>query len=269
MLLHERFDPGAWLHAVASQRPTTSLLVPAVMRALLAHPGWPAADLSSLRFVNSGSQIVPVPLIEAFHARGVPVTQVWGSTETGPVSIALRPGEAMAHPGCAGRPALGVQIRLAADGELLVRAPNLMRAYHRAEDRSFDAEGWFHSGDLARQRGDGLFEVVGRSKDLIISGGENIYPAEIENLLAHDPDVAEAIVVGLPDPRWGEVPVLVLVPRPGHAVDSHRLQHLFDERLARYKHPRRIVVVPSLPKTALGKIQKADVLARLLDPAQT
>ncbi len=266
--LHERFDPGAWIADVARHRPDTSLLVPAVMRALLEHPDWPDADLSSLRFVNAGSQIVPVPLIEAFHARGVPVTQVWGSTETGPVSVVLRPDQALAHPGRVGWPARGVRIRLGDDGEILVNAPNLMRGYHRAEAASFDAEGWFHSGDLARRHPDGCLEVVGRNKDLIISGGENIYPAEIENLLAHDPEIAEAVVLGLPDPRWGEVPVLVLVPRAGRAVDEARLRRLFDERLARFKHPRRIVVAASLPRTALGKVQKVALRERLLDPAQ-
>ncbi|MCI1191390.1 AMP-binding protein [Calidifontimicrobium sp. SYSU G02091] len=273
VVLHERFDPGAWLVAVAHERPTTSLLVPAVMRALLEHPAWPTTDLGSLAFVNSGSQVVPVPLIEAFHARDVPVCQVWGSTETGPVSIVLRPHEALAHVGSAGRPARGVQMRLVgADGrdvapgevgEIWVRAPNLMRGYHRDEHPASFADGWFRSGDLARADAQGFVTVVGRSKDMIISGGENVYPAEIENLLAHHPDIAECAVVGVPDARWGEVPVLAVVPRPGRGVDEAALRALFDARLARYKHPRRIVAVDTLPKTALGKVQKA-ALARSL-----
>lgn len=263
VLLHERFDPDAWFDAVETMRPDTSLLVPAVMRALLDHPRWAHADLSSLRFVNSGSQIVPAPLIEAFHARGVPVAQVWGSTETGPVSIVLRPEEARRQVGRAGRPALGVDVRLGADGEVLVKARNLMRGYHRDAAPSFDADGYWHSGDLARIHPDGVYEIVGRCKDLIISGGENIYPAEIENLLAHDPEVAEAAVVGVPDPRWGEVPVLAIVARPGRSIDEARLRATFDARLARFKHPRRIVVVDALPRTALGKVQKPLLLRQL------
>ena len=276
VVLHERFDAGAWLAAVAHERPTTSLLVPATMRALLEHPAWPATDLASLAFVNSGSQVVPVPLIEAFHARGVPVAQVWGSTETGPVSIVLRPYEALEHVGSTGRPALGVQMRLVrpdgADaapgevGEIWVRAPNLMRGYHRDDHPESFAGGWFLSGDLARADAQGFVTVVGRSKDLIVSGGENVYPAEIENLLAHHPDVAECAVVGVPDARWGEVPVLAVVPREGQRIDEAELRALFDARLARYKHPRRIVVVDALPKTALGKVQKP-VLARALRSA--
>jgi len=264
--LQPRFDPGAWFDDVEQWRPTTTLLVPAVMRALLEHPRWAGADLSSLAFVNAGSQIVPRPLIEAFHARGVPVTQVYGGTETGPVSIALRPAEAMAHVGHAGRPALGVSVRLGADGEILLKAPNLMRGYHRQTEGarpSFDEAGWFHTGDLAVRHDDGFYEVVGRSKELIISGGENIHPAEIENLVAMLPEVADCAVVALPDARWGEVPVLAVVLRPGTALDEGALQRLLDSRLARFKHPRRVLVCQSLPKTALGKVQRA-ALARQL-----
>ncbi len=261
--LQARFEPAAWLRDVAEWRPTTSLLVPAVMKAIVEHPGWPDADLSSLRFVNSGSQVVPASLIRAFHARGVPVAQVYGGTETGPVSIVLRPQDAMSQVGNCGQPALGVRVRLAADGEVLLQAPNLMRGYHRSEMPSFDAEGWFHTGDLAVQHADGGYEIVGRSKELIISGGENIHPAEIENLLMQHDDIAECCVLGLPDARWGEVPVLVVVPRPGRQVDEAALRELFDRSLARFKHPRRIVVAETLPKTALGKVQRS-ALASLL-----
>jgi fatty-acyl-CoA synthase len=252
-----RFDPDAWFDTVAAWRPTTTLLVPAVMRSLIEHPRWAGADLSSLAYVNSGSQIVPLALIDAFHARGIPVAQVYGATETGPVSLVLRPDEALAHAGMAGRPAMGVQLRLAPDGEICLKAPNLMRGYHRCPAPAFDAEGWFRTGDLAVEHADGFIEVVGRSKELIISGGENIHPAEIENLLAGHPAIAECAVIGQPDARWGEVPVLVLVPRPGHSVDAAALQPLFDARLARFKHPARVVVLDALPRTALGKVQRA------------
>jgi fatty-acyl-CoA synthase len=271
--LHARFDAAAWLHDVAAWRPSTSLLVPAVMQALIAHADWPAADLASLRFLNSGSQIVPVALIEAFQARGVPVAQVYGSTETGPFSIALRPDEALAHVGSTGRPAPGVLLKLADAagrpvargevGEIQLRAPNLMRGYHRLPAGSGFVDGWFATGDLARADAEGWVTVVGRSGDLIISGGENIHPAEIEHLAASWPGVAEAAVVGLADARWGEVPVLVLVARPGATIDLDGLGALFQARLARFKHPRRTVLAEALPRTALGKVQKAVLHARL------
>lgn len=276
--LRPRFDADDWFDAVEQRRPTTSLLVPAVMRALLEHPRWRTADLSSLAFVNSGSQIVPRALIEAFHARGVPVAQVYGSTESGPVSIVLRPGEALDHVGRAGWPARGVRVRLGPDdgrshegsweasGEVWLQAPQLLRAYHRAgadDARAFDADGWFHTGDLAVRHADGSYEIVGRSKELIISGGENIHPAEVEQLVAERPEVADCAVVGVADARWGEVPVAVVVLRPGATLDRAALQAAFDTRLARYKHPRRIVEAESLPRTVLGKLQRAALAAQL------
>ena len=270
--LHARFDPAAWLADVAAWRPSTSLLVPAVMQALITHPGWPSADLSSLRFLNSGSSIVPVEQIQAFHARGVPMAQVYGSTETGPFSIALGPDQALAHVGQVGWPAPGVQVQLADAngqpvaagevGEIQLKAPNLMRGYHRLPAGTGFENGWFATGDLARADAQGALTVVGRSKDMIISGGENIYPAEIENLVVGWPGVIEVAVVGLPDARWGEVPVLVLQVQPGSAPDLDALREHFAQRLARYKHPRRIVVVDALPRTALGKVQKAQLRAR-------
>jgi fatty-acyl-CoA synthase len=263
VLLHPRFEPGAWFDAVATWRPTTSLLVPAVMKALVEHPRWPTADLSSLAFVNTGSQIVPRSLISAFHARGVPVAQVYGSTETGPVSIVLKPKHALANPGLCGQAALGVQVQLAANGEVLLKAPQLMRGYHRAEQAPFDEAGWFHTGDIARQHNNGYFEIVGRSSETVISGGENIHPAEIENTVSALPFVADCAVVGLPDARWGEVPVLAVVLRPGAGLDAAALQAAFDAQLARFKHPRRTHVLAALPKTALGKVQRLD-LAQLL-----
>ena len=271
--LHPRFEASAWLQDVATWRPTTSLLVPAVMQSLLAHADWPAADLSGLRFVNCGSQVVPVALIQAFHARHVPVAQVYGSTETGPFSIALRPDEAIKHVGSVGWPAPGVRLRLVDElgadvpagtvGEIWLQAPNLMRGYHRLPASTGFVAGWFATGDLAWADDQGIVSVVGRSKDMIISGGENIHPAEIENLATTWPGVAEAAVVGLPDARWGEVPVLVLVAQPGVPIDLDGLRAEFDRCLARFKHPRRIVVADTLPRTALGKVQKA-VLCRSL-----
>ena len=267
VLLHPRFDADAWFDAVAAWRPTTTLLVPAVMKALIDHPRWAAADLSSLAFINSGSQIVPRALIDAFHARGVPVAQVYGATETGPVSIGLKPDEAIAHAGMAGRPALGVQLRLADDGEILLKAPNLMRGYHRSTEPAFDTDGWFHTGDLARMHDGGFIEVVGRSKELIISGGENIHPAEIEELVAAMPGVAACAVVGVADARWGEVPVLAVVraaSAAGAALQAAAVQAALATRLARFKQPSRVVFVASLPTTALGKVARAE-LRVLLD----
>ncbi len=274
VVLHPRFDPTAWLDEMATSRPTLSLLVPATMRAVFEHPRWADTSLDCLRGIMTGSSTVPVAYLETLHARGVPVGQVYGTTETGPVSIVLRLSEAVAHVGASGWPQPEAQVKLinaqgqevgsGETGEVCIRAANLMRGYWRAGGEA-DAglqDGWFHSGDLGQRRDDGCITIVGRSKDMIISGGENIYPAEIENLLVTLPGVAECAVVGLPDARWGEVPVLAVV-RAGHAefqtLDAQKLVNFLQERIARFKLPRRVVFLDALPKSALGKVIKAQL----------
>jgi fatty-acyl-CoA synthase len=278
VVLHPRFDPNAWLHEMTTSRPTLSLLVPATMRALFEHPRWAETSLACLRGIMTGSSTVPVAYLETLHARGVPVGQVYGTTETGPVSIVLRLPDAMACVGASGWPHPEAQVKLIdaqgqevgsrETGEVCIRAANLMRGYWRA-DGEVNAglqDGWFHSGDLGQRAEDGCITIVGRSKDMIISGGENIYPAEIENQLVSLTGVAEGAVVGLPDERWGEVPVAVMVRSANAAGQSLTaeavMQHL-QSRIARFKLPRRVVFVESLPKSALGKVQKPALQALL------
>jgi fatty-acyl-CoA synthase len=271
--LHARFDPGAWLRDVAVRRPTLSVMVPATLRAAAAHPDWTGTDLSALRMLVAGSSVVPRDLIDAFHARGIPIGQVYGATETGPVSIYLRKEDAMRVPGAAGKAGLHVQVRLVdadgrdadpgAVGEIWIRASNLMQGYWQEPDHPSFQHGWFHSGDLARQDADGFYWVVGRSTDMIISGGENIYPAEIENLLVASADIAEVAVVGQKDPTWGEVAVAVVVPVPGAQLSAQDVLALLDGRIARFKMPRRVIFRSELPKTALGKVQKPLLRASL------
>ncbi|MBW8315428.1 MAG: AMP-binding protein [Hydrogenophaga sp.] len=276
VLLFSRFDASATLECIANERPTLTLQVPATLKALTEHPRWTGTDLSSLRAVWAGSSLLPPAPLAAFHARGVPVCNVYGSTETGPFSIALSAEHAQDHAGSCGWPAPGVEVALrdplgavvvpGAVGEICIRAPNVVRRYW-PDRAACDAEGFFHSGDLAQQAPDGSFTVVGRSKDMIISGGENIYPAEIENLLLQHPLVVECSVIGQADARWGEVAVAVLVLQPGEHDRpdwAEPLQRFLEGRLARYKWPRRWLRVDALPKTALGKVQKAE-LKRLLD----
>jgi fatty-acyl-CoA synthase len=232
--------------------------------------------------VWAGSSVLPAHLIDAFHKRGVPVCNVYGSTETGPFSIALPPAQARTHVGACGWPArsgaLVVEVQLAAQqdgvGELCIRAPNVAQHYWPAIS-TLDADGFFHTGDLARRAADGSYTVVGRAKDMLISGGENIYPAEIENLLAAHPRVAECAVIGLPDAQWGEAVVACVVmadsnAKTGAKTDAEtsaetvaktaalqaELATLLAQHIARYKLPRRWVWLHALPKTALGKVQK-------------
>jgi fatty-acyl-CoA synthase len=265
VILHSRFAPEAALECFSSRRPTLTLQVPATMKALVEHPRWDACDLSSLRALWAGSSLLPARLIEAFHARGVPVCNVYGSTETGPFSIALGPAHARDHVGSCGWPAPGVQARLADPvdgvGELWVRGPNVV-AHYWPQLPSCDGQGWFHSGDLASQAADGSFTVVGRAKDLIISGGENIHPAEIESVLAEHPAVAECAVFGMPDERWGEAVAAAVVLAPGFEPCEAQLRDHLAGALARFKQPRHWFWLSSLPKTALGKVQR-NVLVQL------
>ncbi len=265
VLLLSHVDPDAFFDACAAWRPTLTLLVPAVMRMLVGHSRWATADLSSLRAIGAGSSDVPLDLIEAFHARGIPVQQVYGATETAPIAIAQTREEALAAPGSIGRPAplceariqdaAGIPLPPGEAGEIAIRGPNLLREYWQAPEATAEAlqDGWFRTGDVGHVDAAGRFWFTDRLKHVIISGGENIYPAEVERVLLAAPGVAEGAVCGRPDGRWGEVPVAVVVPGPGFDRDAV-LRH-FEGRIARFKQPRDLVTVPVLPRTALGKVE--------------
>jgi fatty-acyl-CoA synthase len=270
--LHRRFDPAAWLAEIPAGGTTLSVLVPAMMLAVIARPDFTSVDLTSLRLLVTGSSMVPLPLIEAFHERGVPVAQVYGATETGPIAVHQRTDTALTHPGSAGAEARTNAVRIVdaddgdvADGEpgeLLVRGPNVFTGYWRNETATRDAfapDGSYRTGDVGRRDADGQIWISGRLTDVIICGGENIYPAELEQIMAGCAEIAECAVVGLPDDRWGEVAVAAVVRRAGSSLDERAVVSLFDGRLARYKHPRRVAFVDSLPRTALGKVQKAEL----------
>ena len=259
--LHKRFEAGLWLADVAQRRPTVSLLVPATMAAVIAHPQWQKTDLSSLKMLNTGSMVVPDSLIRAFHERGVPVGQIYGATETAPIAIVLLREDALRKAGSAGKPAPHCEVKLV-DGEIWVRGPALMRGYWK-DYSGLTPEGWFRTGDLARLDEDGFYWIVGRSRDVIISGGENIHPAELENVLADCPAIAEAAVIGIDDAKWGEAACACIV-RKEKDLHEKTVLKLFEGRLARYKHPRRIVFVDSLPRNAMGKVRKPE-LKRLVD----
>lgn len=262
VVLAPRFDADRFWTLLREHRPTLTLQVPATLQALVNHPAWPQAPLGSLRAVWAGSSVLAPQLLAPFFARGTPVCNVYGATETGPVSIALGAAHAEALAGASGWPVSGVEVHLAPVGdsgsdvgELWVRGPNVVACYW--PDRpAVDAEGWFHTGDLARRSPRGDFTVIGRVKDMVISGGENIYPAEVERVLAQAPGVQECVVLGVPDPRWGEVLTAVCVPQPGVRLEAEQLDVWLTARLARYKCPRHYAWTDSLPKTALGKVQR-------------
>jgi fatty-acyl-CoA synthase len=271
VVLHPKFDPDATFDAIEQEGITLTVLVPAQLDMMMAHRRWAGADFSKLRMITTGSTIVPRHVINAVHAKGVPMVQVYGSTETCPIAAYLKAGDAMRKAGSTGRVALHCQLRLVdsngkdvaqgSTGEILIKGNNVMTGYWQAPQATAAVlvDGWFHSGDMGHQDEEGYLYVDGRSKEMIISGGENIYPAEIENLLIECPDIAEASVIGRPDARWGEIVVAVVVPKADHAVSSEQVLKLLEGRIARFKHPKEVVIVETLPKTALGKVRKEDV----------
>jgi fatty-acyl-CoA synthase len=273
--LHAKFDAAAALEAIERERITLAVLVPAQLSALMALPRWRSADLSSLRVITTGSTIVSEAFVRKVSERGVPVIQVYGATETCPVAAYVRAGDALRKAGSAGVPALHCEVKVVGedgavlppgrDGEILVRGPNVAAGYWNAPEetaRAF-AGGWYRSGDLGHFDGEGHLYVVSRKTEMIISGGENIYPAEVESVLLECAAIEEACVVGRPDERWGEKVIAAVVVRAGCRVTRGEVMALFEGRLARYKHPKDVHFLERLPRTALGKVRKEDVRAVL------
>jgi fatty-acyl-CoA synthase len=221
--LEKRFEPAAALDTIAKRRPNHLLAVPATMKAMIDHPNWAGADLSSLELVMTGASTVPESLIRSFNEKGISVGQIFGATEMGPIAIYLRRGDADRKIGSIGKPAVHCEVKLVDElgravqegeaGEVLVRSPALMIGYweNETETRKAIRDGWFYTGDIAQRDADGYFFIQGRMKDVIISGGENVYPAEIENILYNCPEISDAAVVGKPDDRWVEIPVAFVV----------------------------------------------------------
>ncbi len=273
------FDPGETLACIDRRRITQVTVVPTVLGALLEHSGWDTARLDSLRMIAIGSTDVPVPMITAVHDRGVPVVQVYGATETAPTAIYQTADIAFGTVGSIGRAGCACEIRITGPdgtdlpegevGEIWVRGANILTRYWRDEAATAAAitDGWFHTGDMARIDGDGLYWFADRLKHVIISGGENIYPAELERVLRDLPGLAEFAIVGRDDDRWGQVPVVVAVADgtpSSRPVDRAAVLAHFESRLARFKHPKDVLFVEALPRNVLGKVVAADVRALLI-----
>ncbi|MBO9311856.1 MAG: long-chain fatty acid--CoA ligase [Chloroflexus sp.] len=254
--------------------------VPTMFIAMQQHPRWPTVDFSRMRIVISGGAPCPEPVFHAFWERGIDFKTGYGLTEAGPNTFWLPPELVRVKPGAVGYPLMFIDLRVvAADGrecgpdeigELQIRGPHVCAGYWRklAETAAAFVDGWLRTGDLACFDADGCYRIVGRLKDVIISGGENIYPAEVESVLAAHPAVAEVALVGMPDPHWGEVGWAAVVVRPKHAFSDQELLSFAGLRLARYKLPKRIVTLPELPKTGAGKIDK-QALKRMFQQLQS
>jgi fatty-acyl-CoA synthase len=270
VVLHRQFDPAQVLVDFVKYRVSTVFGVPAMLLFISQHADFASADLSRLRMIVCGGAPCPEPLLRVFGARGIAVQQGYGLTETAAMVSILTAEYAAAKIGSVGHTALLTQIRLIdgdgavvtapqARGEICVRGQNVTRGYWNqpeATRQAIDADGWFRTGDVGYCDEDGFLYVCDRVKDMIITGGENVYPAEVESVLHGHPAVAEVAVVGAPDATWGEHVVAVIALKPGQSLTLEALQAWATQRMARYKLPRELRLVPALPRNPTGKILK-------------
>lgn len=265
--LHERFDPDLACLDLASC--DLAIVVPTVIEAIMKSKHWPNLDLTKMRGISIGSTDVPISIIEAIHARGVPAPQIYGATETAPFAIYQTVSNAMKTVGSIGQVGSvceaklmgpeGKEVAVNEPGEILIKGPNILKEYWKNNDltREMIVDGWFKTGDVAYKDESGSYWFSDRIKHIIISGGENIYPAEIERVLRGLPDIIEVSVVGVEHPKWGETPVAVY--SGNREINAAEFKAFLEGKIARYKMPSRFIRVDALPRNAMGKIVAADV----------
>lgn len=272
VVLEAKFDAGRVLELVARHKVTTLNGVPTTFQMLCDHPEWSTADLSSLDKLTCGGSAVPQRVLDAYEERGIGFTSCYGMTETAPGATMLPVSRSKEKAGSAGLPHFFTDVRIAdplggvaargAVGEIQVSGPNVIKEYWNRPEATADSyadSSWFRSGDMGHQDEEGFLFVSDRIKDMIISGGENIYPAEVEAAIAELPSVGSVAVIGVADDKWGEVPRAIVTLREGAALTEEQLRSHLESRLARYKIPKSVVFVEEMPRTASGKIRKMDL----------
>jgi fatty-acyl-CoA synthase len=277
-ILTRQFDPVQVLGLIQEERVTVFAGVPTMYQMMTQAPNWETADLSSLRFCTSGGAPLPVPLVEKYtKEKGIKFKQGFGMTEFGPGLFALPPEDAIRKAGSIGRPNFFVDVRVVDDdnnvlgpnqeGELVLKGPSRCSGYYNdpvASAEVIDEDGWFHTGDIVSYDDEWYFYVVDRKKDMFISGGENIYPVEIENVLYQHPAVHMCAVIGIPDTRWGDIGVACVVLKPRSTTTEEELIKFMYEHLARFKVPRQVVFMDQLPLSGMGKILKRDLKQEII-----
>lgn len=272
LLLEAGFNPGRSLSLIEQYRATMISGVPTTYQMLAENEAWDSTDLSSLKKLTCGGSAVPVRVMEAYESRGLSFSGGYGMTETSPGATSLQPGRSRDKMGSVGLPHFFTDVRIVdsfgasqapcAVGEIQVKGPNVIRQYWNrpdATESSFADGEWFRSGDLGYADEEGFIYIADRLKDMIISGSENIYPAEVEQIIIELEAVGSVAVIGVPDEKWGEVPRAIITVRGGHTITEADVQAHLEGRLARYKIPKSVVIVDELPRTASGKIRKADL----------
>jgi fatty-acyl-CoA synthase len=273
IVLHRGFDPQEVLDTIERERCTVVFGVPTIFKMLAEAPAFEKTDLTHVRWFISGGAPLPLFLIETYQRRSLVLKQGYGLTEVGVNCFAMTAEEALRAPGSIGKPMLFSQARLVNSlgetvapgevGELLLRGPHVSKGYWsnpEATADSLDEDGWFRTGDLARCNDEGFFYIAGRRKEMFISGGENVYPAEVEQVLVSHAAVSDAAVIGVRHPKWGEVGVAYLVLKAAGSVTAEEITQFAAKRLARYKVPKEFVFVQELPRTSSGKIRKDRLL---------
>ena len=269
VVLMETFEAARVLELIERERATVFFGVPTMLQMMVESPRFTATDLSSLRWVIAGGATCPIPVVEAFRARGVAFRQGYGLTEVGPNCFATSDEGALRKPHAVGFPVIHSQMRvvdaqgrdvaLSGEGELLIRGPHTFAGYWRnpeATAKTIVDGGWVRTGDVVRRDAEGFYYIVDRIKDMYKSGGENVYPLEVERVIERHPGVAEVAVIGVPDPKWDEVGRAYVVPRPGATLTLEELAEFCRPHLAKFKLPKQLVILPALPRNATGKVQK-------------
>jgi len=278
ILLMRAFDPTRMWQTIERERVSNLLAVPAMLNFMLQSPARDAHDRSTLRWIMSGAAPVPVTLIEAFAKLGIEIHQVYGLTESCGPACLISPEDALRKVGSTGKAFFYTDVRVVDEegkdcppgvpGEVIIRGRHVMKEYWNRPDATAETirDGWLHSGDVAEMDAEGFVFIRDRRKDMIISGGENVYPAEIEDALLAHPKVKDAAVIGQPSERWGESPAAVIVPADPSLTEAEVLASV-QTTLARYKQPRRVYFVDEIPRNPSGKILKRVLRDRFPDPA--
>lgn len=266
--LMRKFDPDQVLELLEKEQASMFMAVPTMLQLMAKSPLFDRVVLKSMRFFVIGGEPMPIPLIELWHRKGIPVRQGYGLTEAGPSITSLHQKDAVRKMGSIGTPNFYLEIRIAKEdgtdaergevGELLLRGPVVTPGYwgnEQATREAFSGD-WFHTGDLVRMDSEGYLFIVDRKKNMYISGGENVYPVEVEKELLKHPAVEEVAIIGVPDEKWGEVGMAFVVLKKGHQADEGELHQFLIERIAKYKIPKYFRFVPELPRSDTGKIDR-------------
>jgi len=272
-IIQRAFDPAETLRWL-SEEATAFFGVPAMYLFMSQHPDFDKYDLSRVRSWACGGAPMPVHLIHWYAERGIIIQQGFGMTETGPTVFLIDKEHAISKAGSVGKPQMHVAVRIVDRegrdlppgevGELWIKGPGVTPGYWQQPEITAEAftDGWLHSGDLAKVDEDGYYYIVDRLKDMYISGGENVYPAEVENVLYQMEQIAEVAVIGVPDPKWGEVGKAIVVVKPGYTLTEEEVIRFCEGKLARYKIPKSVVFVDKLPRNPAGKVLKTELRKR-------